>query len=75
MTYINGQRGNDKLFLGSGEDEVFGGQGNDFINAVDRSQDLIGCGQVVHDRVRMNPGDDLMGIEDDTIVRKSSGKA
>jgi hypothetical protein len=58
--FISGRDGNDTLILGSGEDKVRGGEGSDVINAVDESQDLIGCGGG-RDRVRMNPGDMLMG--------------
>jgi RTX calcium-binding nonapeptide repeat (4 copies) len=71
--FINGRDGNDKLFPGSGEDIVGGGNGTDVINAVDESQDVIGCGGG-RDRLRMNPGDMLWGpqhfCQDAKIIRE-----
>jgi hypothetical protein len=71
--FINGRDGNDKLFPGSGEDKVQGGNGSDVINAVDESQDLIGCGGG-RDRLRMNPGDMLWGpqhfCQDAKVIRE-----
>jgi Ca2+-binding RTX toxin-like protein len=60
---IRGMQGDDTLIPGSGEDKVFGGPGNDFFRAVDRNQDLIVCGHGIHDRVRANPGDVVIGHE------------
>jgi Ca2+-binding RTX toxin-like protein len=60
---LRGKQGDDTLIPGSGEDIVYGRDGDDVIRAVDRSQDLIGCGTGGFDRVRANPGDVLMGPE------------
>ena len=65
---IEGRGGGDALRLGGGSDEGYGERGDDYIGAVDGSEDDIFCGPG-SDRARANPGDNVAeGCE--TIIRE-----
>ena len=53
---IEGRGGGDALRLGGGSDEGYGERGDDYISAVDGTEDIIHCGPG-SDRARANPGD------------------
>ena len=55
---IEGRGGGDALRLGGGSDEGYGERGDDFIGAVDGTEDAIFCGPG-SDRARANPGDNV----------------
>jgi Ca2+-binding RTX toxin-like protein len=55
---IHARGGGDALRLGSGSDEGYGERGDDYISAVDGTEDAIFCGPG-SDRARANPGDDV----------------
>jgi Ca2+-binding RTX toxin-like protein len=55
---IEGRGGGDALRLGGGSDEGYGEHGDDYISAVDWSEDDIFCGPD-SDRARANPGDNV----------------
>ena len=55
---INARGGSDTLRLGGGSDEGYGERGDDYISAVDGTEDAIFCGPG-SDRARANPGDDV----------------
>jgi Ca2+-binding RTX toxin-like protein len=55
---IKGRGGGDALRLGGGSDEGYGEYGDDYIRAVDGSEDAIFCGPG-SDRARANPGDNV----------------
>jgi Ca2+-binding RTX toxin-like protein len=55
---IHARGGGDALRLGSGSDEGYGERGDDYISAVDGTEDDIFCGPG-SDRARANPGDDV----------------
>jgi hypothetical protein len=46
------------LHLGGGSDKGHGKRGDDYISAVDGTEDFISCGPG-SDRARANPGDDV----------------
>jgi hypothetical protein len=48
----------DALRLGGGKDKAHGKRGDDYISAVDGSEDFISCGPGA-DRARANPGDNV----------------
>jgi Ca2+-binding RTX toxin-like protein len=48
----------DRLRLGYGSDEGYGERGDDYISAVDGTEDAIFCGPG-SDRARANPGDNV----------------
>ena len=55
---IEGRGGGDRLRLGGGSDEGHGKRGDDYISAVDGTEDTISCGPG-SDRARANPGDNV----------------
>jgi Ca2+-binding RTX toxin-like protein len=55
---MEGRGGGDALYLGGGSDEGYGERGDDYIGAVDRTEDAIFCGPG-SDRARANPGDNV----------------
>jgi Ca2+-binding RTX toxin-like protein len=55
---IEGRAAGDALYLGGGSDEGYGERGDDYIGAVDGSEDAIYCGPG-SDRARANPGDNV----------------
>jgi Ca2+-binding RTX toxin-like protein len=55
---IHARGGADALRLGGGSDEGYGERGDDYISAVDGTEDDIFCGPG-SDRARANPGDDV----------------
>ena len=55
---IEGRGGGDALRLGGGSDEGYGERGDDYISAVDGTQDATYCGPG-SDRARANPGDNV----------------
>jgi Ca2+-binding RTX toxin-like protein len=55
---IEGRGGGDALRLGGGSDEGYGERGDDYIRAVDGTEDAIFCGPG-SDRARANPGDNV----------------
>ena len=55
---IEGRGGGDTLRLGRGSDEGYGKRGDDYISAVDGTEDAIFCGPGF-DRTRANPGDNV----------------
>jgi Ca2+-binding RTX toxin-like protein len=55
---IEGRGGGDALYLGGGSDEGYGERGDDYIGAVDGTEDDIFCGPG-SDRARANPGDNV----------------
>jgi hypothetical protein len=55
---IHARGAGDALHLGGGTDRGHGERGDDYISAVDRSEDFISCGPGA-DRTRANPGDNV----------------
>src|SRR5918994_1083959 len=55
---IHARGGGDAVRLGGGSDEGYGEYGDDYIRAVDGSEDDIHCGPG-SDRARANPGDNV----------------
>ena len=55
---IEGRGGGDALYLGGGSDKGYGERGDDYIGAVDGTEDAIFCGPG-SDRARANPGDNV----------------
>jgi Ca2+-binding RTX toxin-like protein len=55
---IHARGGPDALHLGGGKDRGHGKRGDDYISAVDVSEDFISCGPG-SDRARANPGDNV----------------
>jgi Ca2+-binding RTX toxin-like protein len=55
---IHAWGGDDTLRLGDGLDKGQGGRGDDYIRAVDGSEDFISCGPGA-DRVKANPGNNV----------------
>jgi Ca2+-binding RTX toxin-like protein len=55
---IHGRGGPDALHLGGGSDKGHGKRGDDYISAVDGSEDFISCGPG-SDRARANPEDNV----------------
>jgi Ca2+-binding RTX toxin-like protein len=55
---IHARGGGDALRLGGGSDEGYGERGDDYIRAVDGTEDTIFCGPG-SDRARANPGDNV----------------
>jgi Ca2+-binding RTX toxin-like protein len=55
---IEGRGGGDTLRLGGGSDEGYAERGDDYISAVDGTEDAIFCGPG-SDRARANPGDNV----------------
>jgi Ca2+-binding RTX toxin-like protein len=55
---IHARGGGDTLRLGYGSDEGYGERGDDYIRAVDGTEDAIFCGPG-SDRARANPGDNV----------------
>jgi hypothetical protein len=56
------------LHLGGGSDKAHGERGDDYINAVDGSEDFISCGSGA-DRAGANPGDNVQkGCEE--VIRE-----
>jgi RTX calcium-binding nonapeptide repeat (4 copies) len=55
---IHARGDGDALHLGGGSDKAHGERGDDFISAVDGTEDFIFCGPGA-DRARANPGDNV----------------
>jgi Ca2+-binding RTX toxin-like protein len=55
---IHARGGPDALYLGGGTDRGHGKRGDDYISAVDGTEDFISCGPGA-DRARANPGDNV----------------
>ena len=55
---IHARAGDDALRLGGSKDKGHGERGDDFINAVDGSEDFVSCGPG-SDRASANPGDNV----------------
>ena len=55
---IHARGDGDALHLGGGSDKAHGERGDDYISAVDESEDFISCGPGA-DRAIANPGDNV----------------
>jgi Ca2+-binding RTX toxin-like protein len=58
LTYISGDKGNDRLNGGGGPNILLGGEGNDYING-GRTHDIL-VGGIGADRIVGNGGDDIL---------------
>ena len=60
---MDGENGDDSLFGESGRDDFQGGEGNDFIYAVDGVPENVNCGPGANDTASVDEIDQTVGCE------------